>query len=143
MLDWTRNPLVALFFAVRTECETRFPDGRPMFEPAEVIAWHCGKINLAKKRPKGGPLGFEGEDPIRYVPRIVTSRLRAQSGVFTVHRYPKQIFEPKGLFRITIPWGCRKDLKASLFRLGIHEGVLFPDLDGLARHIQWCQTKSY
>jgi hypothetical protein len=30
-----------------------------------------------------------------------------------------------------------------LFRHGVHEAVLFPDLDGLARHIEWCQTKSH
>jgi len=147
LLDWTRSPLVALYFAVCFECETRSKDkdseGRPMREDAEIIAWRCPKIDLTKLLPKEGP--FAIGETIRYVPRIVTPRLRAQRGVFTVHPNPTEEFRPKGgeCFRIRIPYEKRKHLKDSLYRHGIHEEVLFPDLDGLARHIQWCQTKGY
>jgi len=141
LLDWTRSPLVAQYFAVRLECETCDDIGRPLHEDAEIIAWRCGKINLAKPLPKDGP--FALNETIRYVPRIVTPRLRAQHGVFTVHPKPRDEFKPEEYVRIKIPNNKRKRLKDSLFRHGIHEEVLFPDLDGLARHIQWCQTKSY
>jgi hypothetical protein len=148
LLDWTRSPLVALYFAVCFEFETRSIDknceGRPLREDAEIIAWRPHKIDLTKPLPKGGP--FAIDKTVRYVPRIVTPRLRVQSGVFTVHPKPKEEFKPEkeGEFvRIRIPYGARKQLKDSLFRHGIHEEVLFPDLDGLARHIQWCQTKGY
>lgn len=145
-LDWTRSPLVALYFAVCVECETRSKDkdseGHPMYEDAEIIAWRCDKINLAKPLPNEDPL--EIKETVRYVPRFITPRLRAQRGVFTVHPSPTSEFKPKGkCTRIRIPYDARKHLKDSLFRHGIHEEVLFPDLDGLARHIQWCQTQSY
>lgn len=145
-LDWTRSPLVALYFAVCVECETRRKDkdneGRPVREDAEIIAWRCNKIDLTKPLPKKGP--FKIDEMIRYVPRIVTPRLRVQRGVFTVHPKPTEEFNPgKDCVRIRIPYGARKNLKDSLFRHGIHEEVLFPDVDGLARHIQWCQTQSY
>jgi len=81
---------------------------------------------------------------MRYIPRIVTPRLRAQRGLFTVHPKPREEFKPekeKNFTRIGIPYEARKQLKDSLFRHGINEEVLFPDLDGLARHAQWCQTK--
>ena len=142
LLDWTRNPLVALYFAVCIEHETRDEAERPKREDAEIIAWRCAKKDLAKPLPKCGPLGIK--ESLRYIPRIVTPRLRAQSGVFTVHPTPAKVFRPDGeLVRIRVPHAERKSLKLSLFRHGVHEGVIFPDLDGLARHIQWCQTKSY
>jgi hypothetical protein len=142
LLDWTRSPLVALYFAVCKEYESRDNDGRPRCEDAEILAWRSYKKDLSKPLPKNGPLKIE--KAIRYIPRMVTSRLRAQSGAFTVHSTPAQNFVPDGqLVRIRIPYKNRKDLKRSLFRHGVHEAVLFPDLDGLARHIAWCQTECY
>jgi hypothetical protein len=38
LLDWTRNPLVALYLAVCKEHETRDNDGRPKPEDAEIVA---------------------------------------------------------------------------------------------------------
>ena len=142
LLDWTRSPLVALYFAVCIEYETRNQDGCPKREDAEVIAWRCPKEDLSKPLPKAGPLGIK--NLLRYVPRLVTPRLRAQAGLFTVHSTPtEEMSSSEGLVRLRIPYAERKPLKDSLFRHGMHESVLFPDLDGLARHIQWCQTKSY
>lgn len=142
LLDWSRSPLVALYFSVCFECEKRNNDGSPACEDAEIIVWRSPKIDLTKELPSSP---FEIKETIKYVPRIVTPRLRAQRGIFTAHPDPKREFEPKpgSVFRIQIPYEKRKELKNSLFRHGIHEEVLFPDLDGLSRHIQWCQTRGY
>lgn len=142
LLDWTRSPLVALYFSVCKEWESRDKDGRPRCEDAEVIAWRCRKKNLTEPLPEDGPLKIK--KTIRYIPRMVTSRLRAQSGVFTAHSVPAQDFVPdEEVVRIRIPYEKRRELKGSLFRHGVHEAVLFPDLDGLARHIAWLQTRCY
>lgn len=143
LLDWTRSPLAALYFCVCNEVESREDSGTPRCEDAELLAWRTPKEDLSKPLPKEGPLSIKRT--IRYIPPIVTPRLRAQSGVFTVHHEPTAVFEPAAgeLLRLRVPHGVRRPLKNSLSKHGIHEAVLFPDLEALARHIEWIQSNSH
>jgi hypothetical protein len=67
----------------------------------------------------------------------------AQSGVFTVHPDPSKPFAPKGLRRVTIRHAERKNIKLALHNLGVHNGALFPDLDGIGRHVAWLRTNMF
>jgi hypothetical protein len=69
---------------------------------------------------------------------VVTPRIAAQEGLFTLHAR----IEEWQLEAITLTAEQKSVFRYLLFRHGIHEGSLFPSLDGLARHIAWQHTVS-
>lgn len=130
LLDWSYNPLVGLFFAVRSNPK----------EDGILYALHADKRIADEILLNNKP--FEIEKTYKYVPRILASRLSAQEGVFTIHSSPHQSLEEElrsdwELERIRIPAALKEDLQYLLFRQGVHHAKLFPDLDGLAQHLTW------
>jgi hypothetical protein len=79
-----------------------------------------------------------------FAPSHVTTRIRAQSGWFTVHHTnPRDTFEPidqqeeyaDKLWRINIDENWIPYLRRSLVNCGITGAFIFPDLEGLAIHL--------
>jgi hypothetical protein len=129
LLDWTRNPLVAAYFAVRSEHAG----------DSAIYAYHDKHyIDISKhsnpfKYPKVG----------RFIPPHIAQRITAQTGIFTIHPSPTVPFEDSSVERFIIKQEFRRPLKKMLFRYGTHAASLFPDLDGLAEHIEWMRTDVY
>ena len=82
-------------------------------------------------------------------PYHIASRITAQIGWFTVHAYREEQggFTPMEasaaaslLTKILIPPESFCAIRADLDRCGMNRGHLFPDLDGLCRHIGWLYT---
>jgi hypothetical protein len=126
LLDWTRNPLVAAYFAVED-------DGLDDDAVLYVLSGARGIDVAANSDP------FSVQEVRQFVPRHITRRLIAQVGLFTIHPEPSTPIDQNtpNLDRILISGGARRDLKRTLYRYGIHRASLFPDLDGLAAHIRW------
>jgi hypothetical protein len=129
LLDWTRNPLVAAYFAVEAN----------HYDDSVIYAYRNNKRIITETA--GDP--FARTTVGKFIPRHVTRRITAQTGLFTIHPDPQVPLEERSIDRLIIKRKYRKNLKHTLFRYGIHRGNLFPDLDGLCRQIEWMRTDVY
>ena len=142
LLDWTYNPYVAAWFTVG-----RPP--RPGQGPGVVwIHVPASADYVTSKERVRSPLELRRTDsnrPLVFEPRFITSRIRAQDGVFTVHSFNvrQQRFLPideygshrECMTKVIIPSDAFTDMADELNYVGVNAASLFPDLDGLSRKI--------
>lgn len=129
LLDWSRNPLVAAFFAVE----------KSNTEDSAIYVLRGEKLTNTIKHPKP----FEYNKVGKYVPRHISRRIIAQKGIFTIHPTPNIPFDIDKIDKLIISHSIRKTLKNLLNTCGINESILFPGLDGLTTHIKWLRTNSH
>ena len=123
LLDWTRNPLVALYFAVWEKSVAT----------AAVYAENFGKH-----------IDIEADaDPFavmkvgKFQPPHSSARVAAQASMLSIHPDPRKVHDSDNLVRFELSAKLVPTLKASLRRCGIHPATVFPDLDGLAASIRY------
>jgi len=124
LLDWSLNPLVALYFAVDT----------PGTADAAVYAFYPGEVIPGPHDLTGNPLLVQ--QPTAFAPSHVSARIRAQSGMFTIQPDPTVAFDHETLRLFRIASEAREGIRRTLFQYGIHVKALFPDLDGLAAWVK-------
>lgn len=130
LLDWTRNPLVAAYFAVLKE-----HDG-----DSAVFAFRSNRSLPIEEHPDP----FKVDRDARFIPKHITPRITAQAGVFTIHPNPYEPFTSTSkIDKFVILGEHRKAMKKTLHQFGIDTGSMFPGLDGIAGHIDWLRTDEY
>lgn len=129
LLDWTENPLIALWFAFQ---ENQKSTGNRSVWAIEIE--NTSFSNRAKSPFKQGATKV-------FRPDQVSQRIVNQSGWFTVHHYSKSgkfyKFETISAFkasilRLDIPEKEREVIVEKLNFLGINKSSVFPDMEGLA-----------
>jgi hypothetical protein len=123
LLDWTRNPLVALYFAVWNGSGAS----------AAVYAENFGKhIDIeAESDP------FSVKKVAKFQPPHSSARVAAQASMLSIHPDPRKVHDSDNLMRFELSAKLVPHLKVSLRRCGIHPATVFPDLDGLAASIRY------
>ena len=89
---------------------------------------------------------FSGAGNKVFKPNHITKRISSQFGWFTIHKSnPEKKFVPfehntdyrERLFKIKIQSKCFAECKRRLHNFGINSASMYPDIDGLAKHVEW------
>jgi FRG domain-containing protein len=123
LLDWTNNPLVALYFAVTRghDCD------------AAVYLFRWEKWFTPATRTDNP---FEAKEIVGLMVSHLTPRLTAQAGAFTLQPDPTEEFDVTGLRRLRVDASARHHLRQTLFGYNVTEKALFPGLDGVASYVK-------
>lgn len=136
LLDWSGNALAALWFA----CSGAFSQK----SDAYVYSMHASKEMLDKGSQSKADVFMEGGATGIIRPPHNNARVAAQDGWFTIHRFSEiqDRYVPleedpsvQKLVEYTIPASLAPRMLVALTRMGISQHSLFPDLEGICKHI--------
>ncbi len=142
LLDWSSNPLAALFFAVEGRHDA---DGAVYCYSAQTV------VLPDKLTPEQLTVVAQ------YNPRPLDRRILAQSGLFTCHPQPDVALQAEphqdahirahsevdaNLVVIRVVADMKATLQRQLDNVGINRKALFPDLEGLSDFVNWETRRS-
>jgi len=121
LLDFAKNPLIALFFA---SDPIKTIDG-------EVIVAKYGRTyeNVIDENL------FERTNSFAYYPPHITERIVGQSGCFVYSNKPNVSLTDKQITRITISKKDKRQIRNELKEVGISYSSLFPGIDGVCQDL--------
>jgi hypothetical protein len=145
LLDWSYSALVALWFAIEKPASKdengNFQNGVVWILSPKVDDF---KIDIKKENP----LKIKITKIFRS--SVVSRRISAQAGVFTVHGINQEgklvKFEMNKnymtkLTKVIIPYTEFAGIRKQLHILGVNNFTVFPDIDGFCKHLTWRYSK--
>lgn len=124
LLDWSKNPLVATFFAINSNLD-------------KDSAVYTFKIErFVNEYECDSP--FNVKNLAIYYPHGVSSRIILQRGVFSISDKPELALEETlkdRLYQIIIPKDLKSEIKKQLDFYNINDFSIFQDLDSLSNYL--------
>lgn len=141
LLDWTSNPLAALWFAV----------GKNKSGNENGVLWIFDvPEDLILRNFDNGETPFNQKVTKVFQPPISTNRIFNQNGWFTLHRYSedeKKIIRfdwntkyKKYLTKLDVDASCFSDIRFQLDRYGVNRASMFTDVDSMAAYAEWINS---
>ncbi|MDX4066616.1 FRG domain-containing protein [Aliarcobacter skirrowii] len=139
LLDWTENPLVALYFAVE-DYRNQIDGSLWLLKPKVLNNKAINIPTIPMYNDKSVSEHMENKDavyakkPAAILATRNNSRLQIQDGVFTIHmRNGKDIHDDSSdyLLKIKIPASSKEKIYNQLKLLGINKFRLFPELSNI------------
>lgn len=151
LLDWTENPMAALYFAIVGRdgkvrgsidgcvwCLNPVALNRASGDPSLAVSIPCLGIDalLNQYLPANVAKAGNSLGPVAVLAQRAFPRLVAQSGVFTLIHNDRTPLEKldggKYAFAIRVPGRSKKTLRSQLKTLGVTRLTLFPELESVA-----------
>jgi hypothetical protein len=144
LLDWTYSALLGLWFTVE----------KPPYKN-EGGKFENGVVWILIPQQRDFEIDFEEDNPLSnsltkiFRPNFISRRISAQDGLFTIHKIVKinkiykfiplennRRFQNK-LIKIIVPFNRFSSIRTQLHISGINYSTVFPDMEGLCRHLSW------
>jgi hypothetical protein len=147
LLDWTTVMGVAIAFILHNEYST--PEDSSLFilnpEALNRLSGRNEVINIPEDKGFDYQKVYWDNNPVRIDkplairPGMITDRLQAQKGTFTVHGTLESGFETIGdefIRKVILPSSAKVEAKNFLKWANLDEYTIYPDIVGMAQHIK-------
>jgi hypothetical protein len=141
LLDWSTNPLVALFFAVEKDDEK---DGaiymvpRMVTDQYELFDFRTADYTAQRKREPASIFAIQpGQGKVIFIrPKYKDRRYQNQKSVFSCPQDPYAPLQLDSMGRIDFDKNLKPRLRERLKKMGISTSFIYPGLGGIASEVK-------